>query len=207
MNRSELISTAPTPRVSHADPDRWVDEHGDCLYRFALLRVGKTEIAKDLVQETLLAAVRAHEKFCGRSGERSWLVGILKKKICDHFRKVGRETTFTDLDFFSDEHSDRFNDRHSWIEGRGPSDWVAEGDQAISRTEFWQAIHTGLGKLPERVATVFIMREIEEIPSKEICTALDISEANLWVMLHRARMALRLHMEADYFEGKGGTDL
>jgi DNA-directed RNA polymerase specialized sigma24 family protein len=68
-------------------------------------------VAEDLVQESLLAAMRQIDKFRGRSSERSWLCGILKNKICDYFRKLGRETNFTDLEFFSDEHSDRFTAR------------------------------------------------------------------------------------------------
>src|SRR5215217_5624210 len=98
-----------TARTSNANPDRWVDDHGDCLYRYALMRVRRPELAEDLVQETLLVAVRTQENFAGRSTERSWLVGILKNKVSDHFRKLGRETSFTDLEFFSDEHSDKFN--------------------------------------------------------------------------------------------------
>ena len=78
-----------SPRASSANPERWVDEHGD-LYRYALVRVRRTEVAEDLVQETLLAAVRSREKFGGRSSERSWLVGILKNKIVDYYRKLGR---------------------------------------------------------------------------------------------------------------------
>src|SRR5438094_6238529 len=89
--------------ITGNDPERWVDEHGDVLYRFALIRVRKPEVAEDLVQETLLAAVRGYEKFGGRSLERTWLCGILKNKIVDYFRKLGRETSFTDLEFFSDE--------------------------------------------------------------------------------------------------------
>ena len=79
-----------SPRASSANPERWVDEHGDCLYRYALVRVRVPEVAEDLVQETLLAAVRSREKFGGRSSERSWLVGILKNKIVDYYRKLGR---------------------------------------------------------------------------------------------------------------------
>ena len=92
MNAPETTAGERPSLATHADPERWVDEHGDCLYRYALTRVRKEEIAEDLVQETLLVAVRTHERFAGRSTERSWLVGILKNKICDHFRKLGRET-------------------------------------------------------------------------------------------------------------------
>ncbi len=198
-------SAIPPASASHADPERWVDEHGDCLFRYALTRVRKEEVAEDLVQETLLVAVRTHEKFAGRSTERSWLVGILKNKICDHFRKLGRETNFTDLEFFSDEHSDRFDSENYWIHERGPSDWKPEGEEAMRRAEFWQALQAALGRLPERIAQVFMMREMDGVPSKEVCETLKISEANLWVMLHRARMALRQDLETSYFEGKGRT--
>lgn len=204
MNEPSTIPSAPS---SGADPERWVDEHGDCLYRYALTRVRKEEIAEDLVQETLLVAVRTHEKFGGRSTERSWLVGILKNKICDHFRKLGRETNFTDLEFFSDEHSDKFDGENYWIHERGPSDWKPEGEEAMKRAEFWQTLQGCLGKLPERVAQVFMLREMDDVPSKEVCETLQISEANLWVMLHRARMALRQCLEMNFFDGQGGAKL
>lgn len=198
MNPSEVIPFTPA-----AGPESWVDEHGDCLYRYALLRVRKAEVAEDLVQETLLVAVRTHDKFRGRSTERSWLVGILKNKVCDHFRKLSRETTFTDLEFFSDEHSEKFDAASYWIHERGPSEWQPEGEEAMKRAEFWEALQGCLSRLPERVAQVFMLREMDGVPSKVICATLQISEANLWVMLHRARMALRLDLETTYFEGKG----
>jgi RNA polymerase sigma-70 factor (ECF subfamily) len=192
-----------TPTV--VSPERWVDEHGDCLYRYALTRVRRTEVAEDLVQETLLVAVRTQQSFAGRASERSWLVGILKNKVCDYFRKLGRETTFTDLEFFSDEHGDKFDGDDLWIHERGPVAWKPSGTNALERSEFWQALHACLGKLPERVAAVFTMREMDDVPSREVCATLNISDANLWVMLHRARMALRQCLEMNYFAApKGG---
>ena len=205
MNTSEPTAAASHPHVSHADPERWVDDHGDCLYRFALTRVRKEELAEDLVQETLLVAVRTSEKFAGRSSERSWLVGILKNKICDHFRKLGRETNFTDMEFFSDEHSDKFDGDNYWIHENGPVEWKPEGEEAMKRAEFWQALHGCLGKLPPRVADVFMMREMDDVPGREVCATLKITDANLWVMLHRARMALRQCLEMNYFTGPGST--
>lgn len=207
MNSPEISAAASPLPTSPTDPERWVDEHGDCLYRYALTRVRREEIAEDLVQETLLVAVRTQERFAGRSSERSWLVGILKNKICDHFRKLGRETNFTDLEFFSDEHSDRFDSENYWHHDRGPSDWKPEGEEAMKRAEFWQTMEGCLGKLPDRVAQVFMMREMDELPSKEVCETLNITEANLWVMLHRARMALRQCLEINFFGGKGGVKL
>ncbi len=180
-----------------ADPNRWVDEHGECLYRFALMRVRKPEIAEDLVQDSLLAAVRALENFSGRSSERSWLVGILKNKISDHFRKLGRETTFTDAEFLDDEMSHKFENGF-WNHDKGPQDWQ-ESEAVTYRGEFWQTMRGCLDKLPPRVADVFMMREMDGTDSAEICETLKISSSNLWVMLHRARMALRECLELNWF--------
>jgi RNA polymerase sigma-70 factor (ECF subfamily) len=187
---------------SKIDPTRWVDEHGDCLFRYALVRVRTPEAAEDLVQETLLAAVRSQEKFAGRSSERSWLCGILKNKIVDYYRKLGRETTFTDLEFLKDEFSGKFVEEGWWLHVNGPKEWRPESDEVMHKDEFWQTMRACLEKLPPRVGDVFMLREMEDVPSKEICRTLNITESNLWVMLHRARMALRECLEMNWFEKK-----
>jgi RNA polymerase sigma-70 factor (TIGR02943 family) len=190
----------PTSMAADSGPERWVDEHGDVLYRYALARVRKPEVAQDLVQETLLAAVRTHERFRGGSTVRSWLCGILKHKLCDYYRKLGRETSFTDLEFLSDEYEEKFVPEGYWVHMNGPKEWKPEADEVMHRDEFWQTMRDCLSKLPERVATVFMMREMDEIESKEICATLAISDSNLWVMLHRARMALRECLARNWFE-------
>src|SRR5271167_4358795 len=70
-----------------------MDSHGDCLYRYALLRVRVPELAAELVQETFLEALRGWERFAGRSSERTWLVGVLKDRIVDHLRRTNAERT------------------------------------------------------------------------------------------------------------------
>ena len=73
------------------DPERWVDEHGDHLFRYAIVRLRDESLAEDAVQETLLSAIQSLGSYSGRSAERTWLIGILKHKIIDHFRKHSRE--------------------------------------------------------------------------------------------------------------------
>src|SRR5439155_1792701 len=85
-----------------SDPERWVELYGDYLFKYALIRLRDAGKAEDAVQETFLAALRGGKSFAGRAAERTWLVGILKNKICDHYRKASRETSFTDLDFYAD---------------------------------------------------------------------------------------------------------
>ena len=196
---SPAAMIAPTRGRPETNPDGWVDEHGDPLFRYALVRVRRREIAEDLVQETLLSAMRSREKFVGQSSERSWLFGILKHKISDYFRELERETSFTDLESLADEFSEKFVPEGYWVHVKGPKEWKPEADEVVHRAEFWQTMRDCLDKLPERIANVFMLREMEELESKEICFMLSISESNLWVMLHRARMALRECLEINWF--------
>lgn len=181
--------------------DRWLDEHGDCLYRYALVRVRAADVAQDLVQDTFLAALRSYRSFAGNASERTWLCGILKNKIVDYYRKLGRETSFTDLESFSHEFSEKFTGG-AWVHVDGPKNWKPEADVVAYRAEFWEVMRKCLAKLPDRLATVFMLREMEELQSGEICGFLQISETNLGVMLHRARMAMRECLELNWF-GKG----
>jgi RNA polymerase sigma-70 factor, ECF subfamily len=85
------VTNAARQSSSNINPDGWVDEQSDFLYRYALMGVRCSEMAEDLVQETLFAAVGTYTRFRGISSERSWLCGILKNMICDHFRKLDHD--------------------------------------------------------------------------------------------------------------------
>src|SRR5210317_2662858 len=84
------------------NPESWVDQYGDFLYRFTLSRVKDPSIAEDLVQETFLAALNARKNFQGRSTARTWLIAILKHKIVDHIRKQVREPASDKVESLSD---------------------------------------------------------------------------------------------------------
>ncbi len=189
-----------TPGLS--DPERWVELHGDYLFKYAMMRLRDRAQAEDAVQETFLAALKGGKTFAGRSAEKSWLVGILKNKICDYYRRASRETPLTDLEFYSDEESDRFVAegllRGAWIHALGPKEWPNPGE-SLDNEKFWQTYRACADKLPKNVAAVFNLREVDGMESKEICALLNISENNLWVMLHRARMALRRCLETNWF--------
>lgn len=183
------------------DPERWLADHGDYLYHFALNRVRDTAVAEDLVQESLLAALRAAGRYAGRSSERTWLAGILKNKVLDYYRRAGRETSFTDLEFYSED-EDRTFDNPSfpdhWNGPWAPQPWPEPG-AALDSEAFWKVFRLCVAKVPERAARVFLLREVDGVPSDEICRTLDITPNNLWVMLHRTRMALRRCLEENWF--------
>ena len=72
----------------------------------------------------------------------------------------------------------------------------------IDRKEFWETFRSCLEELPQRVADVFMLREMEEMETVQLCEALRISQNNLLVMLHRACKALRECLELNWFERK-----
>jgi RNA polymerase sigma-70 factor (ECF subfamily) len=191
-----------TPSTGLSDPERWVEAYGDYLFKFALIRLRDATKAEDAVQETFLAALKGGKTFAGRSAEKSWLAGILKNKIYDYYRKASRETSFTDLEFFSQDEGESFvNDgaiRGAWNGDAAPHEWAHPG-QSLDDERFWKTYRDCCDKLPKNVAAVFNLREVDGVASKEICALLKISDSNLWVMLHRARMSLRRCLETNWF--------
>lgn len=175
---------------------RWLDEHGDALYAFALQRVRSADAAEDIVQETLLAALSAQQKFAGQSSERTWLMGILKHKLIDHLRKSIRQRPLSELDV--DVTSEFFTEHGEWRVS-SPS-WKGAPDAALEQQEFRKVLHDCLGKLPSRIAQLFWLREAEGISTEQLCKDLDITPTNAWTMLHRARLGLRRCLSDNWFE-------
>ena len=70
------------------DPEKWVENYADMLYRYSLVRVKDPDVADELVQVTLFAALKSQHTFAGKSTEKTWLFGILKHKTMDHFRST-----------------------------------------------------------------------------------------------------------------------
>ncbi|HQP10024.1 MAG TPA: sigma-70 family RNA polymerase sigma factor [Candidatus Omnitrophota bacterium] len=182
------------------DPERWVDQHGNYLYHFALGRLRNITEAENAVQETFLAALKARYTFSGKSSERTWLTGILKHKIVDTLRKHYREKPVTDLQH-NEEAIDQFFD-HAGRSKKTLDAWVPQPDELLERKEFWSVFHKCSEKLPKTAGDAFLLREIEKIESKEICRILGISMSNLWVLLHRARLQLRDCLEINWFVNK-----
>lgn len=187
---------------SLSDPDQWVDQHGDYLFRYALARVRNGTTAEDLVQETLLAAFKARDHFSGRSAERAWLTGILKNKIMDHFRQLAREKTVSQDDSWPAALEDRFDDLGIWKHDPncGPAEWGEDAAALMQRKEFMAVLKQCLAKLPQRCADAFVLREMEAVASDRIQEVLGVSPSNFWVLLHRARMQLRLCLEQNWLQ-------
>jgi RNA polymerase sigma-70 factor (ECF subfamily) len=177
------------------DPARWLEEHGDYLFRYARRRLYTDEQAEDAVQEALLAAWKARDKFSGASSERTWLTGILKHKIVDLIRVHAREVT-APASGGEDDPGDweaLFDQSGHWLETF--RDW---GDPAsdLEKSRVRQALDECFRRLKPALAQIFSLRELSGLSNEEICKELNISATNAWVMLHRARLFLRECLDA-----------
>ncbi len=154
--------------------------------------------AEDAVQDTLTAALASTTGFSGRSSASTWLHGILKHKIVDTYRRQSREPlceTAPDDELQDETHAMFTADGH-WR--HAPKPW-GDPEAALDRREFYQVLEGCLACLPPNCAHAFKMREMMGLEVSEICDVLGITADNCHVMLHRARMKLRLLLEQRWF--------
>lgn len=175
-------------KVHNLNPEKWVNAYGDYLYSFAMSRLSSQALAEDLLQETFLSAYQARDSFKGKSNEKTWLVSILKRRIADYYRKKARskeqsstfDSPFVQEDFLNG----------TWKENRSPLQWDQSEDWAQDEA-FVQIMKKCISKLPDKWKSVFSMKHVEEAKNAEICEELDVTESNIWTILHRCRLQLR----------------
>jgi len=184
--------------MTEADFASRCNSHRGYLLRVAVLQLRDNDLAEDIVQDTLVAALQGAQGFSGRSSLKTWLTGILKHKIVDAIRRKTREPAFASLDEECqiEDFDALFDDSGHWE--NPPADW-GDPESQLSRAQFFDIMQFCLDKLPPNTARVFMMREIMELETNEICKELSITSTNLWVILYRARMALRQCLEQNWF--------
>jgi len=185
-------------------PDTWLDEHGAALYKYALMHTRDEHKAEEAVQETLLAALQSRDRFTGGASPRTWLIGILKHKIMDMFRRDVREVQLEPSDaeaYLDDEEVDAlFVPNGHWQ--NKPSDW-GNPEELLERGQLMIILQRCLDALPPRLARLFMLREVMEENSAHICQELAITPTNLWTMLYRARLGLRQCLDKSWVGNQG----
>lgn len=164
------------------DPTLWVDRYADKLYNFALTKVFSEQFAEDLVQETFLAALQARTNYRGESTEFTWLTSILKRKIFDDFRKKKLLIIDTPADDF-------FREDGHWKSK--PMPIAFENINSLENKELNKVLAQCLNKLPLLWKVVFSLKHVDESSASEICTKLEITKANYWIIIHRSKLNLR----------------
>ncbi len=181
------------------NPKVWVKTYADYLFAFAKQRINDDELARDLVQDTFLAALEKKDSFKGLSAERTWLVAILKYKIIDVYRKKagGKHVNVDNLR--SEVKIDSFFEENGhWQTAHQPKEFTVNDTDFLEKKEFDLIFKKCLEKLPALWLSVFKMKHLDEEDSQNICTDLQISSANFWVIMHRAKLSLRSCLEKNW---------
>jgi RNA polymerase sigma-70 factor (ECF subfamily) len=183
--------------MAKADATKWVKDYSDVLYRYALPRVSDDALAKDLVQETFLAAWRNVESYKGEASEKNWLFTILKNKIIDHYRKAS--TRLTDKLSSRANEDGSFEEDGHFTQNARPNEWGIDYSNNIESKEFYSVLEKCKSKLKEIQNAVFTMKYLDGFESEDICKELGITASNYWVLLHRAKVQLRNCLEKNWF--------
>lgn len=178
--------------------ERWLEGHRLNLKRYAIARLGDESLAEDLVQDTVLAALKGAEQFKGQSSIQTWLIGILRHKILDHLRGQFRKRAEISISE-SDPEDDLFDARGRWV--HPPVAWQGDPYDAVREAEFRQVLAGCLERVPPDKRAVLLLR-IDGMPSDEICKQLAITPTNLWVIMHRVRAMMRRCLEDKWFAKK-----
>jgi RNA polymerase sigma-70 factor (ECF subfamily) len=176
--------------------------YGASMLRIAQLYVRSRAVAEDVVQDAWVAVFNGIGRFEGRSSLKTWLFRILTNTAKTRAVREGRSIPFSALAGDDGEPTvdpDRFlgpEERFPGHWGSPPSSW-GEPEERLVASETLDVIRAAIDKLTPSQALVITMRDIEGLSSEEVCNALDITETNQRVLLHRARAKVRRALE-DY---------
>jgi RNA polymerase sigma-70 factor (ECF subfamily) len=200
--RSRAMSTMSdvSANASHEDLARL---RGDML-RFATLQLRDHASAEDAVQEAMLAAMSKISEFRGQAQLSTWVFAILKNKIVDILRSRSRfRPAESDVDELpADSFDALFDERDRWSADERPAFW-GDPEATLVQQQFWTVLQLCLDRLPPATARVFMMREFLDLEPDEVAAELAISKSNCGVILHRARMALRVCLQTRWFDERG----
>ncbi|MGB0715383.1 MAG: RNA polymerase sigma factor [Phycisphaerae bacterium] len=189
QEQSGSDASANNDSAPSLDPKTLLQDHGDALYRFAWRALGDPTSAEDVVQMTLVSALKGADTYDGRAAIRTWLISILRRKIVDHLRKMARDEAVKSM-----SPDDLVEMGESVVE-------ASTGRSSLSREEelvrFRARLNGCLELLPPNLRHAFVLRDLERMEVPDVCDILGISTTNLSTQLYRARTRLRSCLESD----------
>lgn len=190
--------------VATLDPAAMARIRQDML-RFARQQLGRDDEAEDAVQEALAGALKNAANFRGEAALKTWVIAILKNKIADLLRQRQRRPVSASQLAGPDDEGllpPVFDQRGMWRDTARPAAWE-NPEAALHSGQFLRQFDACLNKLPPQQGRVFLMREVVELDTPEICAELGLSANNIHVILHRARLALRACLQHHWFDKEG----
>jgi RNA polymerase sigma-70 factor (ECF subfamily) len=176
----------------------WVGLYTKELYRWALYKTSDKMLAEDLVQDTFLVASESIDKFDRKSQPNTWLMGILKNKIADYYKKILKKKIQNTLTI--DTFSTFFDESERWQPHKIPQLWASENSEhLLDNPAFNQVLSTCLQNLSTQFEACLKLKFLEEKKATEICQELGISMTNYWQHIHRAKVQMRDCIEKNWF--------
>lgn len=175
---------------------KWVNDYTDEMYGWALRKVSDPEMAKDLVQDTFLAAAEKYSNFSGKSTPKTWLFAILNNKIADLYRKNFSSSVNIEEQVLAKY----FDGDGNWRASKIPHDWHDDEKHLLDNFDFQQILKSCLEALPEKWNICIKMKYLSEMDGQEICNTLGLSVANYWQIAHRAKLQLRNCVDTKWFK-------
>ena len=177
-----------------------VRRHQAAMLRLATSFVPNAAVAEEVVQDTWIGVLRGIGGFEGRSSFRTWLFRILVNRARTAGARERRTIAVGDTGAVSDTGAAvaawRFGADGSWLSP--PERWIEEVEDRLEAGKLAGLIKTAIEELPDRQRQVVTLRDVEGLTSTEVCGALDISESNQRVLLHRGRSRLRQAIETGF---------
>ena len=192
-----MAVVSPPPKVEIAPPETWVDRYGDYLYGYAMSRLHDPEVAADCVQETFMAGIKALNQFDGSRDIKFWLRGIMSHKIVDEIRKSVKEKR-VNIDTEDEALLESFWFKYSGTATANPAPWQFNPRKHYDNHEFWEVFDVCIKEVKNPERDAFILRILEDHSTEDVCHTMNISSNYLWVLLHRARLQLKVALEAKW---------
>lgn len=173
-----------------------VHQFSDDLYRFAYSKTKNRVVSEDLVQDTFIVAVTKLDTFRGESTHKTWLISILRNKIADYYRKKSKDN-ISDKEL--DDQSMSFNSKGKWNDTAKPFVFE-ESEHLLDNADFTQVFYDCIEALPDLWSSVIKMKYVDPKKSKEICQDLNISDTNLWQIVHRSKLKLKDCLDGNWIQ-------
>ena len=189
-----------------------IDAYSGALLSVAMNYVPTRAVAEEVVQECWLGVIRGIDRFQARSSLKTWIFKILVNTAQTRGERERRTVPLSALardgeDEGASMDPDRFlppdHERYPGHWALAPTPWPTP-DEGLLADETREVILRAVKELPPAQRTVITLRDVEGWPSDEVCAALDVSEGNQRVLLHRARTKVRAALE-QHFEAVGAT--
>lgn len=191
MSNPENFSLEALRAGDRAEFSRLVEAYSGKLYRLALKMLGNQQDAEDILQETFIKAYRHLNTFDGRSHLSTWLYRIATNEALMKLRKKRPETVSIDEPLETMEGEQ---------EPLQIVDWCCLPEDELTSTEVRKYIDAAVGRLPESLRVVFLLRDIEDLSTLETAQTLGLSEEAVKTRLSRARMRLREELSSYFGE-------